>query len=323
MRNDATSAEPRDDRASFASRDSRAALGDAVLAGLSLPVWVFDFSGFAALRSASATDGDGHDVYARFLNDATIVATNPAAIAFHKATSAADLALARERIFSPAAVRAIAAASEECDANLCDLDIELGAMDGTVQRVRARLDRIANDADASYHALTILPCRMRANLLRAIPDIVYELDANGIYVDFAGPEDAWLVPSAFIGKSITETMPPDVAHRALAALNRLRERGGSERFEYALSMSDGLHWYEANMSALPSGGAAAHVRDVTELVSAEWRCQESEERSRMLDADLKARTLDLERAHNELEIARGTSKRPPPKSQPTPSVKTK
>ncbi len=307
MRNDATSTQLRDERAAFTPHDSDAALGDAVLAGLSLPVWVLDVSAFTA-HSASGAIDDDEGTYARFLDEVSIVATNVAAIEFHKAASATDLMSARERIFSPLAVREIVAAAGAAAAGRHrEIDIELGTVDGTPQRVRARLDFIATGAGGTCCALTILPVRPQASLLRAVPDIVFELDAAGIYVDFSGPEDALLLPSAFIGKSITETMPPDVAHRTLAALTRLHQRGGSERFEYALSMSDGLHWYEANMSALPSGGAATYVRDVTELKSAEWRRQESEERCRALGADLRARTLDLERAHHELDEVRRSS----------------
>jgi light-regulated signal transduction histidine kinase (bacteriophytochrome) len=66
-------------------------------------------------------------------------------------------------------------------------------------------------------------------------------------------------------------------------------------------MSDGLHWYEARMHALPSGGATAYVRDITELKSAEWRYQESEQRFRALDASVRTRTQELEIANQELE----------------------
>lgn len=303
MRNDATSNELREDRATQKSRDECASLGDAVLAGLSLPVWVLDVSCIAA-RSASSrgADGGSDDAHGRFLNDITVLAANPAALALHKAASATDLSTAREQhIFPPALLRAIVAAmSDAPELDHHDVEIELGGIDGAAQRVRARVDFFTTDAGASCGALTILPSR-HSSLMRAIPDIVFELDAHGVYVDFAGPDDALLAPISFIGKSITETMPADVADRALASLARLRERGGSERFEYALSMSDGLHWYEASLRALPSGGAAAHVRDVTDLKSAEWRCQECEERCRTLDAELQARTLELERVRRELE----------------------
>lgn len=123
--------------------------------------------------------------------------------------------------------------------------------------------------------------RASSNLLRHVPDMMFELDANGIYVDFAGPaHDAFAAPHDFLGKSVTQTLPHDLADRTISALQRLREHGGTERMEYALTMSDGLHWYEARMSALPTGGATAYVRDITEQKANDWRLQESEQRLR-------------------------------------------
>ena len=123
--------------------------------------------------------------------------------------------------------------------------------------------------------------RPTSNLLRYIPDMLFELDSNGVYVDFVGPaHDTFAAPQDFLGKSVTQTLPHDLADRTIAALHRLRERGGTERMEYALTMSDGLHWYEARLTALPSGGATACVRDITEQKANDWRLQESEQRFR-------------------------------------------
>jgi PAS domain-containing protein len=303
VRNEATSTEPLDRRGALPDpRENHQTLDTQVLAALSLPIWVLDLARFAAL---AGQESECDALHRCFLDSAVVLCVNPAAIAFHQASHASELLGSLDRVFRPDAVRWIVRAVNGSRDAAQREHIALGALDGSTRRARARFDTIATDRAAPCLALTLLPDPPRSNLLGIIPDLAFELDANGIYVDFAGlAEDAFVAPGEFLGKSITETMPPDVAHRALAALQRTREHGGNERFEYALSMSDGLHWYEARMSALPSGGAAAYVRDITEQKSAEWRYQESEQRLRALDARVRARTLELEAAKQELEALR-------------------
>jgi signal transduction histidine kinase len=285
-------------------REKLRALDTAVLAGLSLPIWVLDVSGYAASAGMQGRESSGgSDALERdFLNGTVALYANDAAVDFHKAADAAELLGRLDQIFGADAARAVANVLDGSRKLSQRDDLALRTLDGKTRRVRAQLDLIAYDTAAPCVVLMLLPDAPTSNLLHIIPDLAFELDANGIYVDFAGPEeDAFLAPGEFLGKSVTETMPPDVAHRTLAALQRLREHGGRERFEYALSMSDGLHWYEARMNALPGGGATAYVRDVTEQKSAEWRYQESEQRFRALDANVRARTQELEIANQELE----------------------
>jgi PAS domain S-box-containing protein len=257
--------------------------GAEILASLGIPIWLLDLSGCEALgrRHYSGVKSKGREqLRAEFLSRLTVAWVNAAAVRFHRARSEADLLRRLDQVFLDETIEWVVQA---LDTMTGEQDVAVGALDGSTRFVRARFDAITTGSTSSLIALTILPHARRASLLRAIPDMVFELDENGVYVDFAGPtEDALVAPADFIGKSITETLPPDVAHRTLAALQRLRTRGAPEHLEYALAMSDGLHWYQARLTPLPNHGACAHVRDVTEQKAAAWRLQESEHRFRIM-----------------------------------------
>lgn len=257
------------------------ALAQSVLGSLSIPVWVLDLSEFCrtCVRSASPPLDNGK-LHCAFLRGVAVLWVNEAAIAFHAAACATELQDALPRIFTPQTAKELARAMRALDSDgHAEIDVLLGRVRGEPVRARARLDRIAAPSDTTRVAMSLLPPRRLHSLLSALPDMAFELDADGVYIDFAGPAHETLVaPSEFLGKSVTQTLPHEVAHRTLAALQRLRACGGHERFEYTLALSDGLHWYEARMTALPHGGAAAYVRDITEQKCVQWRLQQSEQR---------------------------------------------
>jgi PAS domain S-box-containing protein len=207
------------------------------------------------------------------------VYVNTAAVRYHHAQNERELLDALERVFLPITITALAeVAFALIQGEHAQTRIVMGCVDGSGSlSAHARFDCVATQGQDLRVALTIQPQAEPSNLLRAMPDLLFELDANGVYLDFAGPpEDALYPPSVLLGKSVTELLPHDVADRTLIALQRMRETGDPERFEYTLALSDGLHWYEARLSALAHGGAAAYVRDITDQKRAEWRVRESE-----------------------------------------------
>ncbi len=195
-----------------------------VLAGLSLPVRVFDFSGFVALpRSASATDGAGSR-RVRALperrhgrRDEHGGDTVPA-----RRRNGADLVIARERIFLPAAVRAIAEVAATPAMRHLSRGRHRAGRDGRHYAARSGSPRLSSrrTTGATCCALTILPVPPRAKLAaRGSRHRVRARCGRHFTSTSRDRRMRCSLPSAFIGKSITETTPPDVAHRALAALD--------------------------------------------------------------------------------------------------------
>jgi len=249
------------------SPTSSSRLAANVFAGTSLPLWVFEWSDSGASEASPP------------VRTLRLLTANPAAVAYHNASSEIDLRSTSTEIFFPrGTLNAIASAARKLvDKGFEEIDISLGRVSADPVRTHVRIDRIVDGA-RTYLAMMAFPGTPSSNLLRAISDLVFELDENGVFVDVAGPQDQALCsPHEWIGKSLTETLPPEVAHRTLAALQRLREHGGTERLEYALALSDGVHWFEAHLTAL-GNGATAHVRDISRQKSAELQARECEQR---------------------------------------------
>ena len=63
--------------------------------------------------------------------------------------------------------------------------------------------------------------------LRAIHDLLFELDLHGTYYSAHSvrPELLYRPVSEIIGKSVTEMLPPEAADAVLAALQEANERG--------------------------------------------------------------------------------------------------
>ena len=154
-------------------------------------------------------------------------------------------------------------------------DGSLLALEGFISDVTER--RQAEDA------LRLSECRHRA-LLEAIPDLMFRLSAAGVFLDYSAtrPETLLVPPSQFLGRSVSEVMPPPIAAQIMAHLARVLERGGVEVFEYELGVKGRTCHFEARLVRSESDEAAVIVRDVTERMLAEQALRESEERYRRL-----------------------------------------
>src|SRR4030095_771692 len=103
-------------------------------------------------------------------------------------------------------------------------------------------------------------------ILRALTDIVFLLSTDGIYLDYHArdPKQLLLSPAEFIGKSVREVLPHDLAERIMQCLANTRLKDTPQILEYSLPMSDGERHYEARMIQAEGNKVLCIVRDVTE-----------------------------------------------------------
>jgi PAS domain S-box-containing protein len=133
------------------------------------------------------------------------------------------------------------------------------------------------DSQAQYQAI-----------LSALPDLVFLLSRDGTYLDVHPREDVRLFvpPDQFLGKTVTEVMPPEHAGKFATCLERVFSQG-SAQMDYALTAGGDLRWYEARMVPCGPDRILAIVRDVTESK----RAQHEAERSRQELAHISRVTL--------------------------------
>ena len=116
----------------------------------------------------------------------------------------------------------------------------------------------------TMQALKQSEMRVRA-LLEAMPDMIFELSIDGVFVDFIPSPDSrsLLPPQDFLGRNIREIMPPEVASSALFAIRRAHETGQLHAFGYQLPIGGETRSYEARVMALPGKNVITIVREVT------------------------------------------------------------
>jgi diguanylate cyclase (GGDEF)-like protein/PAS domain S-box-containing protein len=114
--------------------------------------------------------------------------------------------------------------------------------------------------------------------LDAIPDLLFEVDAQGRYYSYHAPQHSQLIVAShasFIGKKLTEILPLEAANVCLAALEEAQQQGWSVGKQFKLPRPEGDFWFELSVSAkyLEQNHNDSHFivlsRDITQRKQAE------------------------------------------------------
>ncbi|HMK39376.1 MAG TPA: PAS domain S-box protein, partial [Bacteroidota bacterium] len=108
-------------------------------------------------------------------------------------------------------------------------------------------------------------------IVDSVPDLLFRVDREGVLLDYRRPGDTDLYapPEAFLGKRISEVLPPHVSAMAMEAIEKVFTTDRMVTFEYDLQMGDVLKSYEDRIVPLSEGEVLAVIRDVTERKRAE------------------------------------------------------
>jgi len=110
--------------------------------------------------------------------------------------------------------------------------------------------------------------RTRA-ILNAIPDILFQFDRDGRFVDMRGdPERLGVSPERCLGRTIEQVMPEKISSVFRNQLSRTFDSGQVVMFEYALPFNDEVRHYEARLVAVSDDLVLGMVRNITEQVTA-------------------------------------------------------
>ncbi len=109
------------------------------------------------------------------------------------------------------------------------------------------------------------------SLLIAIPDLMFRLDKNGVFLEFIPEKEfsSWKPSSKFLGKSVSEVLDKETAKQFMLCVKRAIETGETQILEYQLSLKGKSHHYESRLMADGKGDILVVVRNFTRQKQAE------------------------------------------------------
>jgi PAS domain S-box-containing protein len=136
--------------------------------------------------------------------------------------------------------------------------------------VAANIAGIAIEHQRALEALRHSEERTRA-ILRAIPDWMFILDANGVFLDFhaRNPADLLVAPDLFLGKTIWDVLPPIISSPLAAAMAGALASDEPQKFEYSIENDQTQLFYEACVVRCDGSKILSIVRNVSDRKRAE------------------------------------------------------
>jgi len=121
-------------------------------------------------------------------------------------------------------------------------------------------------------------------VLKAMPDLMFLLTKDGVYLDYHAKDPADLLqpPEAFIGKHIKQVLPLELAERLVLGFEQAQQSDEPVVDEFLLPISGQDRYFESRMVTCDDDRILAIVRDITERVQAEDSVRKSGERFRQL-----------------------------------------
>jgi PAS domain S-box-containing protein len=117
----------------------------------------------------------------------------------------------------------------------------------------------------AQEALKESETRNRA-LLNAIPDIMFRINGEGVFLDYKSAKDMPppMSPGKFIGARISDVMPGEVARKGMDKVGKALKSEREQVFNYEIQMHGDQRHYEARFVKSGEDEVLAIVRDVTE-----------------------------------------------------------
>lgn len=103
-------------------------------------------------------------------------------------------------------------------------------------------------------------------LLDAIPDLMFRITRDGIFVAYKAERDDELAapPDVFLGKRIHDVIPPDVAIPSMERIEQALNTGKVQTYEYTMTLPGGPRSFEARYSRYDEHEVILLIRDVTQ-----------------------------------------------------------
>ena len=101
-------------------------------------------------------------------------------------------------------------------------------------------------------------------MIRAIPDIMFQFDKNGTFLNYSGnKEDFFVPPSEFLGKNIEDVLPTELAKTTMINLNKAIQTKTISIYEYSLPLHGKKAYFEARIVPSGENEVLSMIRDIT------------------------------------------------------------
>jgi PAS domain S-box-containing protein len=151
------------------------------------------------------------------------------------------------------------------DGSLRDVEVYSSIIDLHSKRILHSIIHDITDRKTAETALRLSEMQSKA-LLDAIPDMIFSINASGVFLNFkAALEDLYVQPEMFIGKNVREIFPEWFSSLIFEKINLVMATGSLDSFEYELAIpARGMQSYECRMIPSSADEVIAIVRNVTE-----------------------------------------------------------
>lgn len=131
-------------------------------------------------------------------------------------------------------------------------------------------------------------------LLNAIPDSMFRISREGIFVNFkaAKENNLFISNGEFLGKHLYEVLPSEVAEPTMNCVQRALETGEVQVLEFQFSVNNNLRDYEARIVVSTENEVMAIIRDITDRKKSEVDIRNSLEKQKEL-GELKTRFVSM------------------------------
>ncbi len=103
-------------------------------------------------------------------------------------------------------------------------------------------------------------------VLSAMPDLMFLLDREGLFLDYKAERDSDLLmkPEMFLGRNVLNVLPPWLAELTMKNIRRTLQTRNLQVYEYEISINGQLQYYEARCVLCGSDEVLVVIRNITE-----------------------------------------------------------
>lgn len=140
---------------------------------------------------------------------------------------------------------------------------------------RLAINRLLSNTQSYFERLAVINEELAISqeenkaIIDVLPDMIFVYNRDGVFTDYltASTKELILSKEEFIGKSVYDVMPKDIADLAIDKLEELYRTNELQLFEYSLETPIGIEHFECRLQKINEGEAISIVRNITDRLN--------------------------------------------------------